>query len=127
MQTRTILGILLIVAGISFYASAGAVMVQTLDRSAEAEEQINRADTSCRQQIVRLGRLVPLPDDQIRIEIEDPDNPDGLRDPRRTLADATAALAMCTGREILSACIGTTCDTDVPGPIRMTLVLGRVK
>lgn len=126
MQTRTILGALLIFAGVCFYATSAAVMVQALDRRSEAEVQIERADTSCRSQIVRLGRLVPMPDNQIQLEITE-DTPEGLKDPRKTLADATAALAMCTGREIVAACLGTTCGTDVPGPVRMTITLGLVK
>jgi len=127
MQTRAIIGVLLILAGILFSTAGGFVLVQALDRQASLESQVQRSDTACRAQLVRLGRITPLPNNQIQIDIEETNDPDGLKDPRRTLADATAALAMCPNREIVSACLGTTCGSEVAGPIRMTLVLGVMK
>lgn len=127
MQTRAIIGLLLVVAGILFFGAGGYVLYQALDRQSNLEAQIQRADASCRTQLVRLGRITPLPDNQIQLDIEQTDDEAGLQDPRRTLGDATAALAMCPNREIVSACLGTTCGSEIAGPVRMSIVLGIIE
>jgi hypothetical protein len=127
MKPRTIIGTLLIVVGVGLFATGGLVLAQALDRNAADDDRIRRAEVSCREQLVRIGRVTPRENEEIELEISDTESEDGLRDPRSALADATAALAMCPGREILEACVGTTCGTSAPGPIRMTLRLGLIR
>lgn len=126
MQPRIIAGVLLTVAGLASFTAATGILLQGLDRQAAASEQVRKAEVSCREQLVQIGRVTPRANDQIEVVIAGQDNQD-LADPRSALADATAMLAMCPGREILEACVGTTCGTDVPGPIRLTMVLGLIK
>lgn len=124
MQTRLIIGSLLTVAGLAAYVAATAVLFQAINRQDADTAQIQRAETSCREQIVKLGRMTPRANDILELEIGDKD---GLQDPRGALEDANAALAMCPGRNIVYSCLGTTCKGDVPGPITLILRLGVVK
>lgn len=127
MQPRIITGTLLTIAGLACYGAATAVLFQALDRQDRDYAQIQRAERSCREQLVQLGRMTPRPNDVIEIEITNKDDPNGLSDPRAALADVTAALAMCPGRTLIDACIGTGCDDGVPTPNRMTFRLGVLK
>lgn len=126
MQSRTIAGVLLTVAAIATYVSGGAILVQALDKQSADAEQVRRAEISCREQLVQIGRVTPRENDEIEIIISG-DGDEDIVDPRSALADATAVLAMCPGREILEACVGTNCGTNTPGPVRLTMRLGLVK
>lgn len=117
MKPRTIAGVLLLFSGFACYGAGGFILSEMLDRNGVAADQARRSEVACREQIVRLGRITPRENNAVEIEITD------VSDPRSALADATAALAMCPGRSIIEACIGTMCGT-APGPIRMVIKLG---
>ena len=129
MQIRAIIGIVLTLAGIASFGAGGVVLKRGLDDQASNSARITRSDVACREQLVQLGQVIPRENDMIEVRIGDPDNEDGLADPRAALADVTAALAMCPGRELVDACIGVGCgegDVDI-GPISLNMRLGLVR
>lgn len=129
MQIRAIVGVVLALAGVASFGVGTMVMVRGLDDQASNAARIARSDMSCREQLVQLGQVFPQADDVIEVRISDAGTPDGINDPRAALADITAALAMCPGRELVDACIGVGCgegDGEI-GPISMNMRLGLVR
>lgn len=118
MKPRTLSGLVLTLAGIGCFVAGSFVLANGIDRQRVQEEQGRRADVACREQLVRLGRFTP---GTTSYEVDMGE----VKDPRRALADATAALAMCPGREITEACLGVNCGPGgAPGPVRMVVKLG---
>lgn len=122
MRKRTLVGLLLLFAGFGFGGAGGYLMVEVLDRNTRNEEAIRMAETSCREQIVKIGTYVPLPDDKVTVVLKEAD------DPRQAMADLTGLIATCPTRQIESACIGTVCgggNKANPSSIRATATLVR--
>lgn len=119
MKKRTLVGLLLLVSGLGFAGAGGYVLKLTLDRNMRNEEAIRVAETSCREQIVKIGTYVPLPDDKVSVVLKD------TSDPRQAMADLTGLVATCPTRQIESACIGTICGPGEPGSMRATATLSR--
>lgn len=118
MKPRVIVGTLLTFAGMAFFAAGGVVLSSGIDRQRIQDAQLKQSETSCREQLVRLGRLTPLTNNVYEVEVSD------VRDPRKALADASAALAMCPGRDLTESCLGVNCTANgVPGPMRLVFRL----
>lgn len=111
MKSFTIIGIVLAVAGVGLYASTGMVLSNALNRKSIQEDASRRSEIACREQLVRLGRVTPQQNNVIELAISEIKG-----DPRAALADVTSALAMCPGRELVEACLGTGCGTAPSTP-----------
>lgn len=104
MKSYTIGGIVLAIGGVGLYVATGLVLANALDRKAIQDDAARRSEIACREQLVRLGRVVPGANNTLEFTIAEVRG-----DPRIALADVTSALAMCPGRELVEACIGTGC------------------
>ncbi len=120
MKPRTIVGIVLMLAGFGFFGAGGLVLTTALDRKAAQDDTVRRTEAACREQLVKFGRVTPRENNVVEIDFGEVKG-----DPRRTLADATAALAMCPGRFLQDACLGVACSASpgAPGAIHMTVRL----
>ena len=120
MKVRTILGILMTVVGVGFYGAGYVVLSQSLDKQRAQEETLRRTEAACREQLVKLGRVTPSTGGVVEVDFGEVKG-----DPRRALADVTAALAMCPGRALVDTCLGVGCGTvaGAPGAIRLTVRL----
>jgi len=110
MKPRTIAGIVLALSGIGMHGAAGLVMMTALDKKAATDDVLRRTEASCREQLVKLGRLQPRENGVLDLEMGEVKG-----DPRMSLADATSTLAMCPGRHIQDVCLGVACS-GIPGP-----------
>jgi hypothetical protein len=121
MKPRSLAGFVLLVAGLVCYGASGFVLVHALERQALTEDGLRKTEVACREQLVKLGRIQPREANAVEIDFGEVKG-----DPRRLLADVTAALAMCPGRNLQEVCLGVGCASqNAPnGAIRMTVRLG---
>jgi len=121
MKPRSIAGLILLLAGLSCYGATGFVFLHAMEQKGAAEEALRKTEVACREQLVKLGRLQPRENNAVELDFGEVKG-----DPRRMLADVTAALAMCPGRHLQDVCLGVGCPSQnaQPGAIRMTVRLG---
>lgn len=105
MRSLTLAGLGLTLAGFGCWGLGGLVAWQALDRSHFIEEAVAKSEKSCKEQLVKLGgKLIPLPNNVYELVFDD------VKDTRMSLADATAAAAMCPTRKVIEMCTGAACS-----------------
>jgi len=131
MKIRSVIGILLTLAGIFMYAAGYSMLNAAIDKKAAAEEATNRSVAECQAAIKRIlatsspsgpGSMETGTDKSITLDFGDVKD-----DPRRALADVTAVLAVCPTRVATELCLGTGCGrTGVLGPVKLTVKLNEM-
>jgi hypothetical protein len=114
MKSYTAAGIVGIVSGLAFFGVGGFVLNQTLDKQAASEQSLGKIERSCREQLVKIGKVTPSLNNVLEVDFGE------IADPLKALGDATAMLAMCPTRTISDACLGVGCG-QAAGPSNYSL------
>ncbi|WP_448206626.1 hypothetical protein [Azospirillum sp. sgz302134] len=114
-KTTRVLSILLIVAGAVFAGMGVGLYVRAARLSAAGEEQRQRADALCLEQLRGLGQVARTPNGGARLTVATVD------DPRGRLSDASALLGVCPGWSMAYFCMGQRCAPD--GKVAMVVDL----
>lgn len=125
MKSYVASGMTLLMVGVVSYGLASLIFFKALDKQRADDEKIARIEQSCRDQILKFGKVQPGADGVLEIDMGE------VKDPRKAMGDASAVLAMCPTKKILSACMGISCSAPVQGmlnpPVKMILKLGNLK
>lgn len=122
MKTRTAIGIGLILSSFVMFASGTYLGRLTLDEKLRAERQIDATNQQCLRILNTVdGATVTPLENEVTLIIPT------VRDPRKTLTDATVALLMCPNMSMDEVCLGDQCQGANEGDIGLKLVLKKVK
>lgn len=109
MKAKTSLGIALILASIPFFVGGGVILAKTIDQNQRVERQIAATNKRCNERLKTIGDVKELSPGHFEVSIKQ------VKDPRKALADATIAQALCPYRALTDLCIGDACDKGGSG------------
>jgi hypothetical protein len=109
MKARTALGIALMIASLPLFTAGGFVIRSTMDSNKRVERQVEATNKKCMDRLKAMGQVKELSAGIFEVSIKQ------VQDPRKALADATVAQALCPYRVMTNFCLGDTCEKGAKG------------
>lgn len=117
MRNRTIIGLCLMVGSIAPLVASGFLLNASLDNEKIVERRIASEDKGCITRLRGLGNVQTDKDNVATLTVK------SVKDPRKAMNDASAAVFVCPQRTLTGFCLGDKC---LPGDsIDMVLKMRR--